>query len=438
MRILAITYRDPQSLKPSPTNSRAHSNKQIRQVARSIRSFGFLTPVLIDADDVIVVGHCRTEAAKSLGLDAIPTVRVEHLTDAQKRAFMIADNRLGDLSSFDERKLAIELEQLQVLDLDFEITDTGFEIGEVDRLIRDFHEQPQDDPADLPVDPQQVRKVARRGDLWALGKHLLFCGDALDPLSYKTLLGGAPAQMVFTDPPYNVRIQGHVSGLGKVRHREFAMASGEMSSLEFTAFLKSVFHHMARASEDGAIHYVCMDGPHLRELLNAAAEVYSAVKNICVWDKGAGGMGSLYRSQAEFVAVLKNGTAPHRNNVELGRFGRNRTTLWKYPGLNSFQRGRAKSLAMHPTVKPVALIGDAILDCSRPKDIVLDPFAGSGSTIIAAERAGRRCCAMEIDPLYVDVALQRYFDVTGVEPIHLWTGCSLRTATTVIREDSDR
>ena len=425
---MKITYRDPQDLRPNPSNSRLHTPEQIRQVARSIKTFGFLSPVLTDEKDLIVAGHCRAEAAKHNGLTSIPTIRVEHLTEAQKRAFIIADNRLAELSAWDERQLASELEQLQVLDLDFEITDIGFEIGEIDRLISDLHEEPQDDPADRPIDPSNVSAVTRRGDLWALGKHLLFCGDALDPLSYRVLLGGERAQMIFADPPYNQPINGHVSGRGKVRHREFEFASGEMSSAEFTQFLEKVFRVMAASSVDGSIHFVCMDGPHLRELLDAAAGVYSAVKNICVWDKGRGGMGSLYRSQVEFVAVFKRGTAPHRNNVQLSRFGRNRTTLWKYPGLNSFQKGRAKSLAMHPTVKPVALVADAILDCSNPKGIILDPFAGSGTTLIATERTGRRGYAIELDPLYVDVALRRFFEVTGIEPVNLWTGATLSSA----------
>lgn len=424
-----ITSRDPRALNADPRNVVIHPEKQLRQIGRSIQSFGFLVPVLVDGHDRILSGHGRVEAAKLVGLESIPTIRVEHLSEAQKRAFMIADNRLAKLSVWDERKLALELEELQVLDLDFEITDTGFEIGEIDRLITDCHEEPGEDAADQPVDLKAIRPVARRGDLWALGKHRLFCGDALDPHSYAILLDRERAQMCFMDPPYNVRINGHVSGKGRARHAEFEMASGELSPSEFTLFLAKAFERAAAASENGSIHFVCMDGQHLRELLNAAADVYSAVKNVCVWDKGGGGgMGSLYRSQVEFIAVFKCGGASSRNNVQLGRFGRSRSTLWKYPGLNSFQKDRAKTLAMHPTVKPVALVADTILDCSNPKEIVLDPFAGSGTTLIAAERTGRRGFGMELDPHYVDVALHRFREVTGVEPINLCTGRKLGDA----------
>lgn len=428
MYSLLVTYRSPIELKPNPANSRTHTPAQVRQVARSIKAFGFLSPVLLDENDLIVAGHCRVEAAKLNGLSSIPAIRVEHLTHAQKRAFIVADNRLAELSAWDEKKLALELEELQVLELDFEITDIGFEVGEIDRLISDLHNEPDEDPADRLVAQNTTRAVARRGDLWALGKHRLFCGDALDPSSYEALLGGQHARMIFTDVPYNVPINGHVSGRGKARHPEFAMASGEMSSSDFCEFLHTIFRRMTAVSADGSIHFVCMDGPHLHELLSAAADVYQNVKNICVWDKGHGGMGSLYRSQVEFIAVLKQGTAAHTNNVQLGRFGRNRTTLWKYPGMNSFQAGRAKKLAMHPTVKPVALVADAILDCSVPKDIILDPFAGSGTTLIAAHRTGRRGYVMEIDAHYVDVSLQRFFEQTGIEPVNLWTGATLSAA----------
>lgn len=428
MQKLYTTYRNPADLKPNPANSRVHSAKQIEQISRSIGRFGFISPVVIDSNDVVVCGHGRLEAAKCLQLTSIPTIGIDHLSDAQKRAYIIADNRLAELSTWDDKALAIELEQLQALDDDFEIVDTGFAVGEIDALVSALHEQPEQDPADRPSNLSNVRRVTRRGDLWAMGNHRLFCGDALDRLSYRVLLGSERAQMIFTDPPFNVAINGHVCGRGKVRHREFVMASGEMSPSEFVHFLEKAFRQMAAASVDGSIHFVCMDGPHLRELLEAAASVYSQIKNVCVWDKGKGGMGSLYRSQNEFVAVLKHGTAPHINNVQLSRFGRNRTTVWQYPGMNSFQKNRAKALAMHPTVKPVPLVADAILDCSNPKAIVLDPFGGSGTALIAAERTGRRGYVMELDPHYVDVALQRFHEVTGTEPVNLCTGARLSTA----------
>jgi DNA modification methylase len=237
-------------------------------------------------------------------------------------------------------------------------------------------------------------------------------------------MGGEAAQMVFTDPPYNVPISGHVSGLGKAQHAEFRMASGEMTEAEFTRFLSTAFKHMATSSQGGAIHFICMDWRHLLELLRAGRIAYSELKNLCVWAKENGGMGSLYRSQHELIAVFKNGAEPHINNVELGRHGRNRTNVWRHAGMNSFQAGRDELLAMHPTVKPVALVADAILDCSHRRGIVLDPFAGSGTTIIAAERTGRRCFGMELDPTYVDRTLRRVRAALGIEPVCAVTGAA--------------
>ena len=230
--------------------------------------------------------------------------------------------------------------------------------------------------------------------------------------------------MVFTDPPYNVPIDGHVSGLGSVKHREFAMASGEMSETEFTKFLTDVLGNLAKFSADGAIHYVCMDWAHLRELLNAGHAVYDELKNICVWAKTNGGMGSLYRSQHEMVAVFKSGTAPHINNVELGRHGRYRTNVWTYAGMNTFGAERDEALAMHPTVKPVALVEDAVLDCSDRNGVVVDAFLGSGTTLIAAESAGRRCFGLELDPEYVDLIIRRWQKMTGESAVHAESGLS--------------
>lgn len=288
------------------------------------------------------------------------------------------------------------------MDLDFEVTATGFEVAEIDLLLQaDSETNP--DPADEAPAVRDGPAATKPGDLWLIGPHRLYCGDALTSSSYAALMAGEEAAMIFTDPPYNVPIAGHVSGLGKVQHREFAMASGEMSEAEFTRFLTEAFRQMAAASADGAIHYVCMDWRHLYELLRAGRIADSTLLNICVWAKANGGMGSLYRSQHELVAVFKNGEAAHNNNVQLGRYGRNRTNVWTYPGMNSFQEGRDDKLAMHPTLKPVGLVADAILDCSKRGSIILDPFAGAGTTIVAAQRTGRRCFAMEIDPLYVDV-----------------------------------
>ena len=246
-----------------------------------------------------------------------------------------------------------------------------------------------------------------------LGQHRLYCGNALEDMSYAALMGDSRAQMVITDPPYNVPIKGHVRGKGKVQHREFEMASGEMSEGEFETFLKTSLGHMAAYSLPGSLHYFFMDWRHMRELLRAGYYTYDELKNICVWVKRNSGMGSHYRSRHELVLLFKLGNAPHINNVELGRFGRNRTNVWEYAGVNSFGKDRDAALAMHPTVKPAAMIKDAIMDSSNRGDITLDPFLGSGTTLIAAEQSGRRGYGMELDPLYVDTAIRRWEALTG-------------------------
>jgi DNA modification methylase len=330
---------------------------------------------------------------------------------------MIADNRLTDNSSWDNRLLAEQLQELSELDLNFSLEATGFAMGEIDLRIEGLRPGPmtQDDPVDaIPATPSRP-PVSRVGDLWLLGRHRFLCGNALERRSYEVLMNGEPADMVFTDPPYNVPIDGHASGLGAIRHREFAMASGEMSAAEFTAFLTRICRLLASHSADGAIHFLCMDWRHLGELLAAGKEAYSELKNICVWVKHNAGMGSLYRSQHELVLVFKHGRNSHRNNVQLGQHGRHRSNVWSYPGLNSFGRATEDgSLHSHPTVKPVAMVADAILDCSARGDIILDGFVGSGTTIMAAERVGRRCYAMELDPLYVDTTIRRWQAFTGV------------------------
>ncbi len=413
------------TLRPYARNSRTHSPKQIAQIAASIREFGFNNPVLIDHEGEIIAGHGRVEAAKKLGLDAVPCVRLEHLSEAQKRAYILADNRLAEKAGWDREILAIELQYLTHFDVDFDVTLTGFEMAEVDLLLGSGEKsEAKADPADLVPDAVTGPAVTRPGDIWQIGRHRLICGDALAPETYARLLAGEKAQMVFTDPPYNVKIDGHVSGLGAAKHREFAFASGEMTEDEFTRFLARVFANLAGHAVDGAIHFVCMDWRHQGEVLAAARGTYSELKNLCVWAKTNGGMGSLYRSQHELVFVFKSGRAPHINNVELGKHGRYRTNVWQYAGANAFGATRDDDLAMHPTVKPVALVADAILDCSKRKGLVLDAFGGSGTTLVAAERTGRRGAAIEIDPAYCDVIVRRLAKVCGLAAVLEATGQS--------------
>jgi len=409
-------------LRPHPNNARTHSRKQVKQIAKSIEKFGFCNPVLVDDAKQIIAGHGRVEAAKLLGLEVVPTCLICHLSEAEKRAYILADNKLAENAGWDRELLAIELQGLIELDVDIELT--GFETAEIDLVLEEAREASGDPvgPEDKTPEPSPGPAVTQTGDLWLLGNHRLLCGDARDNTAYERLLEGAKAEFVFTDPPYNVAIDGNVCGLGRIHHREFAMASGEMSEVDFTAFLQSVFAQLAENTVDGSIHQIFTDWRHLSEMLNAGRAVYSELKNVCVWNKTNAGMGSFYRSKHELVFVWKSGTAAHINNFELGQHGRHRTNVWDYPGISSGRAGRLEELALHPTVKPTALIGDAIKDCSRRGSLVLDPFCGSGTILIAAERTGRKARVLEIDPHYVDVAVRRWQAYTGKAALLAETG----------------
>ncbi len=408
-----VIYRPISELKLDPKNPRAHSPRQVRQIARSIDTFGFNVPVLIDANSKVIAGHGRILACQLLGHTEVPTISLEHLSEAQAKAFMIADNRLTENSSWDDRLLAEQLKELSELNLDFSLEATGFEMGEIDLRIEGLAADPEDaDPADVLPEQRSGTTVTRAGDLWLLDRHRVYCASALEESSYAALMQAEQAAMVFTDPPYNVAIAGNVSGLGATRHREFAMACGEMDEAQFTAFLTQACTLLARHSVDGALQFVFMDWRHLGELLAAGRSVYTELKNVCVWIKNHTGMGAFYRSRHELVFVFKHGRAPHRNNVQLGRFGRDRTNVWPYPSPRTLS-DEGNLLALHPTVKPVRLVADAILDCTARGDIVLDGFLGSGTSVIAAERTGRRCFGLELDPIYVDVVVRRWQAYTG-------------------------
>jgi DNA modification methylase len=424
----AIISRGRGELKPDPANPRRHSKKQVRQIADSIRVFGFNVPVLIDRDGNVIAGHGRLLAAERLGWTEVPTLCLDHLTPAQVRAFRIADNKLAENAEWDDRLLAQQLKDLSLIGLDFSLELTGFEMAEIDLRILSLDEPPEpaDDPADAVPTVSPGPAISKLGDAWLLGRHRVLCGNTLDPNAFAAVMGEEHAAMVFTDPPYNVPIDGHASGLGAIHHRPFPMASGEMDSAEFTAFLRDALRNLAAFSGGGSLHYVCMDWRHVAELLAAGGDAYGGLKNLCVWVKDNAGMGSLYRSQHELVFVFKHGRRGHRNNVQLGQFGRNRSNVWHYPGANSLSRRGAEGnlLALHPTVKPVAMVADAILDCSARGDIVLDGFLGSGTTVIAAERTGRRCYGIELDPAYVDTIVRRWQALTGGSARHAVSGRS--------------
>lgn len=413
---LTIVMRRIAHLSPRAGNPRTHTQKQKEQLARAIKRFGFTVPVVIDEDGVILAGHARVDAASMLGMVEVPTIRLVEMSEADKRAYVIADNKLAENAGWDSKLLKAEFEFLAGLEFDLDPTITGFEESEIEGLVYGGGEkEPRPTADDAPVEPSSGPPGTRLGDVWDIGPHRLICGDALVAQTYVRLMGEEKASLVFADPPYNVPIDGHVSGLGQTRHREFAMASGEMTSEAFQRFLFDVFSLLAKHSADGSIHYHCMDWRHVSEMMAAGMGAYTELKNLCVWAKTNGGMGSLYRSAHELVFVFKSGRAPHVNNVELGRNGRYRTNVWTHAGANSFGRGRDQDLADHPTVKPVGLVKDAILDCSRRGDLVLDPFAGSGTTLLAAHRTGRRGYGIEIDPRYCDVIIRRLRERAGVE-----------------------
>ncbi len=405
---LKISYRLIDELTSYPRNARTHSPKQVRQIAKSIETFGFTNPILTDDANMILAGHGRLAAAKLLELKTVPTVALSSMTPAQKRAYVLADNKLALNAGWDQEILAIELKQLVLLESGFDVSCTGFEIAEVDYLIESLKPEEAGDPENDLIPAVSQLAVSRLGDLWELGRHKLFCGSALDEQSFRALMGEEKAEMVFTDPPYNVPIDGHAGGLGKIKHREFVMASGELSRDQFATFLRTAMQHLASYSTDGSIHFHCMDWRHLSEILSAGEQVYTELKNVCVWVKDNGGMGSFYRSRHELVLAFKNGKASHINTFELGQHGRYRTNVWSYRGPSKVGKGREEGLAIHPTVKPVQLIADAIKDVSRRGGVVLDCFAGSGSTLIAAHHAGRVARVIELDPLYVDVVIRRW------------------------------
>lgn len=422
------------ALTPNPRNARKHSDRQIGQIAQSIRRFGFLVPIVIDNDNMIAAGHGRWMAARQLDIDEVPAIRATFLTEADRRAFALVENRLAELSEWDDELLAGELEIL--FEEGFDISTIGFSTADLDFAIVD------DDSEEKPVKAERVelpdpdsKAVSQVGDLWLIDPHRLLCGDARDVVVWETLLGDDRANLVFADPPYNVPIDGFVSGTG--RHREFVMGAGEMSAPEFTAFLRTVFRNCVRFSTGGSIHYQCMDWRHMREILDAADGVYDQFKQLIVWAKQAGAMGTFYRSRHELVFVFKAGKAKHVNNFGLGETGRYRTNVVEYAGANTFRKGRDTDLAAHSTVKPTAMVADFLLDCSNRGDLVVDPFTGSGTTLIAAHRTKRRGAGIELDPLYVDTALRRLSAASGLTPVLAGDGRSFDEITLARRNQKE-
>jgi len=418
---LSIEYVSIDLLKPFSRNARTHSRRQVQQIANSIQSFGWTNPILTDRSFRMVAGHGRYQAAKLLGIKEVPTIRIESLTEDQLRIYVLADNKLAENAGWDNSILAIEFQHLSNVDVD--LTLSGFEIPEIDLILEEFAGDYDKEDEVSPRNPDQPQ-VTRLGDLWVLDCHRIFCGDALRANTYRSVLEDKRASVVFSDHPYNVPIHGHASGRGRVRHREFAMACGELTKEEYFSFLRDTISLAVQFSSERATGFYCMDWRSIDLLIRAAMETYDEYANLCVWAKDTPGLGSFYRSQHELIAVFRKGKGSPRNNIQLGRFGRNRTNLWQYPGINSLskQSDEGNLLALHPTVKPTRLIADALLDASARGEIALDPFLGSGSTLVAATRTGRVCCGIEIDPVYVDIAVQRWKKYTGGEAIHAGTG----------------
>jgi DNA modification methylase len=423
---LSVVEAAIESLKFDPLNPRVHTARQVRQIADSIRTFRFLVPVLVDSRAKIIAGEGRVRAAQLLGITHVPTICLDHLSEAQIRAFVIADNKLTENAEWNEPLLAEQFKTLSDSELDFNVEVTGFEICEIDLMIENLNAAHpfKEDPADALPGLSAKTQVTQSGDLWSLGHHRICCGDARDKRAYVALMNNQRAAAVFIDPPYNIPIDHYVANFGKIQHPEFAMASGELTGPEFELFLRQVFTQLACHSTNGALHFICMDWRHSGELLTAAGQVYAEFKNLCIWIKDVAGQGSLYRSQHELVFVFKSGREPHRNNIQLGQFGRYRTNVWQYRRVNSLASAtdEGKLSELHPTIKPTELVADAILDCTARGDIVLDAFLGSGTTVMAAERTGRCCFGMEIEPHYVDTAIRRWQAYTGESAVHSVTG----------------
>lgn len=418
-----VEYVPIEVLPPYRGHARKHPKRQLKALERGIAAFGFIVPVLVGEDGEIVAGHARVLVAKKMGYSKVPVIRLTHLSPAQIRAFRLADNRLAELGEWDEERLALELRDL--IEIDFDVDLTGFEAAEVDLIIDSKFSPVGATPADE-VPSVADEPVSCLGDLWMLDEQCVLCGDARDPDAYAAVLQGRLAAMVITDSPYNVKVQGNVCGSGAIKHGEFVMASGEMSEEQFRGFLEAIIRNLLISTAPGSLHYLFMDWRHLRVLQEVCDRLYGPQVNLCVWVKTNGGMGSFYRSRHELVVVYKNGSAPHVNNVQLGQYGRNRTNVWEYEGANSLSPERRADLALHPTVKPVAMIADAIRDASNRGDLILDPFLGSGTTVIACEQTGRTCAGMELDPKYVDVIVRRWESFTGGEARHAGTGLTFR------------
>lgn len=405
-------------------NAKTHPENQLQQIAQSIRKFGFNNPVLISDDGEIIAGHGRFAAAKMMGLEKIPVIRLTHLSEAQKKAYRLADNKIAENGGWNVELLKLELTDLEVSCDGVEITDTGFTTLEIDGLFAEKPEKATDTKkADektnaVPFVPDD-EIVTQPGDIWQIGPHRVICGDSLLEATYSKLMGDSLADLVLTDAPYNVSAAS-IGNSGKYKHQSFAMAAGEMTETEFTTFLTTVMQNCSKYSTPKALGYYWMDWRHSWEILSAGRTVYPLFVNLCVWSKTSGGMGRLYRSQHELCFIF--GKDKHYlDNVELGKHGRYRTNVWNYAGVNSFgaHKGDQK---YHPTTKAIEMITEIVLDVTPRGGSVLDAFLGSGTTLLAAEKSKRICFGIEYEPKYVDTAIRRYRELFGVDAVRMSDG----------------
>lgn len=399
-----------EKLQANPKELRIHKPQKIEGLKKSVQTTGIFIPIVV-SNGKVVAGNARLMVAKQLELKLIPVIEASNLTEEQLRAYAIADNKFTIDAEWNLPVLQIELTDLRKINFDFGVI--NYEAPEVDYIVQSFvsKDKKEQDLEESAVDELNIEKRVKKGDLIKLGRHWLLCANSLLADSFKHLMGDVLATMVLTDPPFNDAVK-NISGNGAIKHDEFAMASGEMTEAEFIVFLKTFIQHLIAHSINGSLAYIFMSWRHSYELLTAG-KAYSELKNICVWNKLTGGMGSMYRSQHEFCFVFKKGTESHVNNIQLGKFGRNRTNVWDYKGVRVTNPENKDDLRFHPTCKNIELLSDAILDASNPGNAVLDPFAGSGSTLLACEKTDRVCYAMEIEPHYCDVIVHRWEALTG-------------------------
>jgi DNA modification methylase len=410
-------------LKSQGRKTRKHNRKQRRKLMSNLGKFGQVLPILIDGRGRIVDGAALVEAAREMELTELWAVSLNSLSNSETRILRLALNRIQEDTEWDQEELKKEFGEILIDDPSVDLSDSGFDIQEIDVLLFGDEAIIEALTPELLTELQEEPFI-ESGDLFRLDDHFILCGTALEGASFETLMQGILAAAVISDPPYNLS-QSEIGNKGAIQHDDFVMAAGEMSGAEFRTFLHTFLTLIAAHMKDGALAYIFMDWRHVSDIIETGKTVLGQLMNVIIWAKDNPGMGSFYRSQQEMLPVFRKGPGPHTNNIQLGKFGRNRSNVWNYPGASSFGSQAREALAGHPTPKPVQLVADAILDCTNRGGIVLDPFLGSGTTLLAAEQVGRRCRAIEIEPAYVVLACRRWEQITGEQAVHVATDLTL-------------